>query len=187
MSPFGASASGSMTGHYLNPVVPQNYTNRGTLGDFSTNYQRDLTPKDRLSLSIRHELSRYELPNDYCLRGSSAIEEILKQNQPAAVRVLVVWEPMLPTDWSRPSGMVQARISDPRVVQFWDKDHLVAKELRQQLPAQVCCQRNGVIWDFAAVYPNNAHWGSAPGYFGGAVLDVVGNVRQYLSSVNASP
>ena len=32
---FGASASGSMTDHYLNPVVPQNFTNTGTLGDFS--------------------------------------------------------------------------------------------------------------------------------------------------------
>jgi hypothetical protein len=27
-------------------------------------YERDLTPKDRLSLSVRHELSRYELPNE---------------------------------------------------------------------------------------------------------------------------
>jgi outer membrane cobalamin receptor len=61
---FGASASGAMTSHYLNPVVVQNYTNRGTLGDFSTNYQRDLTSKDRLNLSVRHELSRYELPNE---------------------------------------------------------------------------------------------------------------------------
>ena len=32
---FGASASGSMTDHYFNPVVPQNYSNTGTLGDFS--------------------------------------------------------------------------------------------------------------------------------------------------------
>ncbi|MGO9892866.1 MAG: TonB-dependent receptor plug domain-containing protein, partial [Bryobacteraceae bacterium] len=46
-SAFGASASGSMTDHYLNPVVPQNYTNSGTLGDFSVNYERDLTSKDR--------------------------------------------------------------------------------------------------------------------------------------------
>jgi len=28
---------------------------------------------------------------------------------------------MLATDWSRPSGMIQSRISDPRVVQFWIK------------------------------------------------------------------
>jgi hypothetical protein len=61
---LGASASGSMTDHYLNPVVPQNYTNTGTLGDFSLNYERDLTPKDRVRLIVRHELSRYELPNE---------------------------------------------------------------------------------------------------------------------------
>src|SRR5271167_1821670 len=39
---FGFSASGSMTDHYLNPVVPENFSNIGTLGDFSGNYQRDL-------------------------------------------------------------------------------------------------------------------------------------------------
>jgi hypothetical protein len=61
---FGASASGSMTDHYLNPVVPENYSNTGTLGDFSVRYRRDLTPKDRLTLSVRHELSRYDIPNE---------------------------------------------------------------------------------------------------------------------------
>src|SRR6202047_848751 len=61
---FGASASGSMTGHYLNPVVPQNFSNTGTLGDFSVRYQRDLTTKDRVSFIVRHELSRYDIPNE---------------------------------------------------------------------------------------------------------------------------
>jgi len=61
---FGASGSGDMTAHYLNPVVTQNYTNRGTIGDFSVNYERDLTPDDRLSLIVRREMSRYELPNE---------------------------------------------------------------------------------------------------------------------------
>jgi hypothetical protein len=61
---LGASVSGSMTDHYLNPVVPQNYTNAGTLGDFSVNYERDLTSKDRLRLIVRHELSRYDIPNE---------------------------------------------------------------------------------------------------------------------------
>ncbi|MGD0369189.1 MAG: TonB-dependent receptor plug domain-containing protein [Acidobacteriaceae bacterium] len=60
----GGSASGSMTDHYLNPVVPQNYSNTGTLGDFSGRYERDFTASDRLSLSVRHELSRYDLPNE---------------------------------------------------------------------------------------------------------------------------
>jgi hypothetical protein len=61
---FGASASGSMTDHYLNPVVPQNFSNTGTLGDFSVNYERELTPNDRLHLSVRHEVSRYDIPNE---------------------------------------------------------------------------------------------------------------------------
>jgi hypothetical protein len=61
---LGASASGSMTDHYLNPVVPQNYSNTGTLGDFAVNYERDLTPKDRVRFIVRHELSRYDIPNE---------------------------------------------------------------------------------------------------------------------------
>jgi hypothetical protein len=61
---FGLSASGGRSDHYLNPVVPQNYTNAGTTGDFSGHFERDLTSKDRLSVIVRHELSRYELPNE---------------------------------------------------------------------------------------------------------------------------
>ena len=71
---FGASASGGMTSHYLNPVVVQNFTNRGTLGDFSANYQRDLTPKDRMTLSVRHELSRYELPNEQLQQAAGQLQ-----------------------------------------------------------------------------------------------------------------
>ena len=50
---LGYTASGAMTDHYLNPVVPENFTNSGTTGDFSVNYQRDLTPNDRLDLIAR--------------------------------------------------------------------------------------------------------------------------------------
>jgi hypothetical protein len=60
----GGSASGDMTGHYLNPVVPENYTNNGTTGDFSGNYEFTPTENDRLSLQVRHELARYEIPNE---------------------------------------------------------------------------------------------------------------------------
>jgi hypothetical protein len=71
---FGVSADGDMTSHYLNPVVLQNYTNRGTIGDFSVHYQRDLTPKDRLSLIVRHELSRYELPNEQVQEAAGQLQ-----------------------------------------------------------------------------------------------------------------
>jgi hypothetical protein len=61
---LGASASGNLTARYLNPVVPENYTNRGTTADFSLSYERDIGAKDRLTLSVRHELARYEIPNE---------------------------------------------------------------------------------------------------------------------------
>jgi outer membrane receptor for Fe3+-dicitrate len=61
---LGISASGNMTEHYLNPVVPENYTNNGTSASFAMNYERDLTPKDRLTMIVRHELARYQIPNE---------------------------------------------------------------------------------------------------------------------------
>lgn len=61
---LGATASGGMSAHYLNPVVPENYTNRGTIGDFSLNYQREMSKHDSASLTARHEFSRYEVPNE---------------------------------------------------------------------------------------------------------------------------
>ena len=61
---FGMSADGDMTGHYLNPVVPENYTNNGTTGDFSGEYERQLTSSDRLNFIVRHSLSRFEIPNE---------------------------------------------------------------------------------------------------------------------------
>ena len=61
---LGVSASGSMTDHYLNPVVPQNYSNSGTLGDFSGRFERDLASNDRFSMTVRRESSRYDIPNE---------------------------------------------------------------------------------------------------------------------------
>jgi hypothetical protein len=61
---FGVSANGAMTDRYLSPPVVQNYTNNGTTGDFAGNYERDFTPSDRLSLMYRHELARFDIPNE---------------------------------------------------------------------------------------------------------------------------
>lgn len=71
---FGASGSGDATSHYLNPVVPQNFTNTGTTGDYSARYERDLTPNDRLSLSVRHEFSRYEIPNEQVQQAAGQLQ-----------------------------------------------------------------------------------------------------------------
>ena len=61
---FGISASGAMTSYYLSPPVTQNFTNTGTTGDFAGRYERDLSQSDRLTLMFRHELARYDIPNE---------------------------------------------------------------------------------------------------------------------------
>jgi hypothetical protein len=71
---FGAGASGGMTEHYLNPVVPQNFTNTGTVGDFSANYERELTTKDRLRFIVRHEVSRYDIPNEQLQQANGQLQ-----------------------------------------------------------------------------------------------------------------
>ena len=69
---------------------------------------------------------------------------------------------MLPTDWGEPGTGVLGRLSDGRARQFWDKDHLVAKRMaedaRDPQPKPECCNRKGVFWDMAAVYPRGARW-----------------------------
>ena len=57
-----------------------------------------------------------------------------------------------------------ARLSDPRVAQYWDKNHLFAEQLSQKTnadaahPQPKCCNRNGIQWDEVAVYPQDAEW-----------------------------
>jgi outer membrane cobalamin receptor len=71
---LGVTASGDMTSHYLNPVVPQNFTNKGTTGDFSVRFERDLTDRDRISFSVRHELSRNEIPNEIVQQDAGQLQ-----------------------------------------------------------------------------------------------------------------
>jgi outer membrane cobalamin receptor len=71
---LGVSASGDRTDRYLNPVVPQNFTNTATTGGYAASYERDLTDRDRLSLTIRHELSRFEIPNEQSQQAAGQLQ-----------------------------------------------------------------------------------------------------------------
>jgi hypothetical protein len=76
--------------------------------------------------------------------------------------VFSVWEPILPTDFSKPMSIVLNRISDPRVMQFWDEKHVLAsqmaKDAREPQPVQGCCVRNNHLWDLVAVYRPGITW-----------------------------
>jgi 2-methylcitrate dehydratase PrpD len=83
------------------------------------------------------------------------------------VRVLVVWEPVLSTDWGAPSPTLPAMIADARVVHFYDHDRrlsamLGGKENVTKLARefQLGFRMKDVIWDTALLYPPHAPWGA---------------------------
>lgn len=92
------------------------------------------------------------------------MEAVLKQNTNPHIRAFAVWEPILPTDFSSPGTAVLARLSDPRVAQYWDENHLFAVQLARKLgsdtghPQPDCCNSKGVEWDEVAVYSQDARW-----------------------------
>jgi hypothetical protein len=107
------------------------------------------------------------------------------------VRVFVVWEPILSTDWSPPTTFALSRIPDLRVHQYWDPEHLIAQKLaadrRAPQPAEDCCERDGILWDLVAVYPKGATWTDrlpVAVLFNGPVVDVKGDLE---SRIVASP
>ncbi len=76
--------------------------------------------------------------------------------------MFAVWEPILPTDYSRPGTSVLDRLTDRRVRQFWDANHLVAAALKKgEANGQIhpnCCERKGVLWDLTAAYAKGSTW-----------------------------
>lgn len=58
------AVNGARTDRFLNPPVEQNFSNRATTGDFSLRYERDFSDSDTLGLTVRHGVSRFEVPNE---------------------------------------------------------------------------------------------------------------------------
>ena len=83
--------------------------------------------------------------------------------------------------------MVQSRISDTRVIQYWDADHLVAGELQHQLGLEPsCCKRDGTLWDLAALYETQAQWGgSSPIFADGTVVDAAPALEKRLAVLSS--
>jgi len=106
------------------------------------------------------------------------------------VRVLAIWQPMLPTDFFQPSRGTLARLADARAIQAWDKDRVVARQMdkdaRAPQPKPECCRRDDVLWDLAAVYPPGAVWSASmpPAvFFDGSVVGVRDGLESSLRRV----
>jgi len=91
------------------------------------------------------------------------------------VRVFVVWEPVLPTDWAAPSTASLRRISDARAAQYWDKERLVSKSMGEHDEASI-------LWDYIAVYAPGATWNQTPALFAdGPIARVIKPAREAIA------
>ncbi len=102
---------------------------------------------------------------------------MLNQFAGKALRAFVVWEPVLPTDWTSPSTATLKRIADSRVAQFWDKRRLISLSMGEH-------DRRSEVWDFIAVYRAGAVWSDQPPqamYQGGPVVRVIKPARAGLA------
>jgi hypothetical protein len=121
-----------------------------------------------------------------CLQGASALERLLREQHHPRLRVFVIWEPVLPTDFGAPSTATLQRISDLRASQYWDKGHLVSHLLGER-------DRRSVVWDYVAVYPPGKLWDKAPPQpeaFGVPVVLAIDDTRdeiQRLLQVRTGP
>jgi hypothetical protein len=105
--------------------------------------------------------------------------------------VLVVWEPILATDWKSPSGSTLGRISDGRAKQFWDSKHLVSAELNRIAsqktgqPEPECCVQKGFQWDEPILYAPHLRWqdNPTPMIWDGPVVRIISTVEKALSEL----
>lgn len=93
--------------------------------------------------------------------------DVLRGNQGAKVRVFVIWEPVLATDWWRPSQALTSNVPDRRAVHFWDPGRRLSAAYgdapKLDLLAgvrKVGFRMKDVVWDTALIYPPGAKWGS---------------------------
>jgi hypothetical protein len=114
---------------------------------------------------------------------------VLKRHPDERLRVFVVWEPILATDTAVPGTPVLQRMPDSRVQQYWDPNHLVAKQLakdaRPPQPAQECCVRDTILWDLAALYAPGVSWTDqipTAVLFNGPVVDVAEKLEGVLAN-----
>ena len=120
------------------------------------------------------------------------MQHLLERHPERKVRVLVVWEPIVLTDWRPPSGSTLSRVSDLRTRQFWDAQHLVAgalREIARQKPPQpepACCIQKGFYWDEAILYPEGVRWKDVPSalFWNGPVVRIIPGLEKTFEGSN---
>jgi hypothetical protein len=110
------------------------------------------------------------------LQGASATGQLLREINSQDMRVFVIWEPVLPTDFVAPSTAALGRIPDARAAQYWDRKRALSHLLGER-------NRSTVVWDYIAVYAPGTLWQDAPPkpiYSDNPVRDVISAAKKSI-------
>ena len=102
----------------------------------------------------------------------------MQQEAGQHIRVLVVWEAVLATDWRAPSTATLRRVSDRRARQYWDKGRLLSKAMGET-------GKKSVVWDRVIVYERGVTWSeAAPPKAAVSVGPVADVVEQFVEGLH---
>ncbi len=116
------------------------------------------------------------------MQGASATGQLLREINSQDLRVFVIWEPVLPTDFGAPSTAALARIPDARAAQYWDGKRALSHLLGER-------NRSTVVWDYIAVYAPGTLWQDSPPkpiYSDNPVRDVISGAKESIQRLLAS-
>ena len=116
------------------------------------------------------------------MQGASATGQLLREINSKDVRVFVIWEPVLATDFTTPSTAALARIPDLRASQYWDRKRALSHLLGER-------NRSTVVWDYIAVYAPGTVWQDVPPksvYSDHPVRDVISGAKDAIQRLLAS-
>jgi hypothetical protein len=108
--------------------------------------------------------------------------QLLREINSQDVRVFVIWEPVLPTDFVAPSTTALGRIPDARAAQYWDGTRALSHLLGEH-------NRSTIVWDYIAVYAPGTLWQEVPPkpiYSDGPVRDVIRGAKEAIQRLRAS-
>lgn len=139
-----------------------------------------------------------------CLRGASAVQEMLDRLEESPVQVLAIWEPVIFTDIAPPTASALSLLHDRRARQMWDPGRLASRELHPMLagmghgapglPGEGAAPEPEIVWDFVGYYPAGIRWNDrvpSPAFSAFPVIDGTDALsrilREAIADVPAAP
>ena len=128
-----------------------------------------------------------------CVRGASALGDVLAAHPEANIRVMVIWLPVIPSDQGPPARKVRKPLRDPRVIEFWDENKWASPKMIERATMMARArgeepdfEPDAIAWDLIGLFPAGVGWEEpfpTPSWWGAPVVDSLEPVEEHLRNV----